>query len=173
MYPEELIGVEIYKVFNESKLHRGFQIQEDFVNKLIEPFDKTGYSVSSGFFFTTKEHVKEFLHCGECVRRVYVPFDHPDVEVVLDPSGIAHRTNMLMLGERCTVEELFSIVPTRNLLEWGHSTNQPAILAYWKDHGTPGIPEISIEDASKWGADRSPRVVEEQSGTRSTSYGST
>jgi hypothetical protein len=87
MYPQELIGVELFKVFNANQKHHGFQYQEGVVNRLEEPFAKTGSCVKGGFYFTTKEHISKFLNYGNQIRRVHVPFDHPDVEVVQDPEG--------------------------------------------------------------------------------------
>jgi hypothetical protein len=97
MYPKELVDAELFKVFNETLTHHGFQYREGVVNRLKEPFAETGSCAPSGFYFTTKEHVSKFLGYGVRVRRVHVPFDHPECRVVEDPTGGKYRTNMLML----------------------------------------------------------------------------
>jgi hypothetical protein len=87
------------------------------------------------------------LSLGNHVRRVHVPFDHPDVEVVRDPEGNKYRTNMLMLGKKYSIEELFSIMSLLHILHW-KETDQSEIFDHWNRLGKQGMSEISMDDAS-------------------------
>jgi hypothetical protein len=156
MYPKELVGLELFKVFNDTLTHHGFQYREGVVNRLKEPFAETGSCVPGGFYFTTKEHISDFLDFGVRVRRVHVPFDHPECRVVEDPAGGKYRTNMLMLGEKCTVEKPFSMVPSGKLLGWANSTGRIRPLE------GPRKPIRNFHGQCFYlGFDGSPRVVEE------------
>jgi hypothetical protein len=150
MYPEELIGVELFKVFNETETHHGFHYEEGVLNRLKEPFSRTGSCVRGGFYFTTKEHISKFLSFGNHVRRVHVPFDHPDVKVVRDPEGNKYRTNMLMLGKKCTVEELCSMMSLLDILVW-KAIDRSEVFYHWNRLGKPGMSEISMDTASVLG----------------------
>jgi hypothetical protein len=145
MYPEELVDTELFKVFGADFVHHDFQYREDIVNRLAVPFAREGSGVPGGFYFTTRDYIRCFLSFGERIHRVHVPFYHPECLVVKDPTGNKYRTNMLMLGEKCTVEEMFSMVPLVLLLSWAADSNQQDVFDHWTNQGKPRMSAISMD----------------------------
>jgi len=99
---------------NKLECHYGYQyydgLNTDVVSKVKDiSFQFVGSCVTNGLYFTTIEHIHQFLHRSEkdkdksinkgyYLREVFLPHDDPEFEMVSD--GLAFKANKIILGKR-------------------------------------------------------------------------
>lgn len=85
-----------YKITNEKEIHNGYHYKNG-INILDKPFENQGSCVTGGLYFTTVEHIFDFLDFGCYLRKVSLPFDS---NWVMDPSGNKFRADKIFLGDK-------------------------------------------------------------------------
>ncbi len=104
------------KITNQNENHHGLQYQDGLVVDTV-PFNKKGSCVPGGIYFTTPEHICDFLEYGVYVREVTIP---ADAEMVKDPAGDKWRASKVILGPR---KDLKKIDTWKWLIELGANNN--------------------------------------------------
>lgn len=90
------------KVTNEEENHNGLKYKNG-LNIDPVPFAKEGSCCRGGIYFTTHEHILNFLNLGIYVREVTIP---EDAEMVHDPSGDKWRASKIILGKRSDLRKV-------------------------------------------------------------------
>lgn len=85
-----------YKITNSNECHNGYQYK-DGLNVLNGPFNPVGSCVAGGLYFTTIDHIFDFLSFGCHLREVTLP---PDCLWVKDPDGNKYRADKIILGNK-------------------------------------------------------------------------
>src|SRR5437870_4621249 len=116
-----------FKITNKEENHHGFQYKSG-LNILEDEFAETGSCVKGGLYFTSVEHIFNYLDYGIYLREVFLPEDDPTFKMVKDPEGNKWRANKIILGNRF----LLSDVNTFNLVIENvtdiHAYNELAII---------------------------------------------
>jgi hypothetical protein len=90
------------KITNEAEIHNNLQYHDGLVKDIL-PFEPEGSCVSGGIYFTTPEHICEFLYYGVWIREVTIP---EDAQIVQDPEGEKWRADKVVLSPRRDLREV-------------------------------------------------------------------
>jgi ankyrin repeat protein len=90
------------KITNAKENHFGLQYHDGLVKDIV-PFDTKESYCPGGIYFTTPDHICEFLYFGENVREVTVPEDAQMVECFI--RGM-FRASAVVLGPKRSLSEV-------------------------------------------------------------------
>ena len=87
-----------YKVINKDRKHYNFQYKEYGLHVLTDKFDNdpNNSCCRGGFYFTDKEHIKDFTNYGIYIYEVTIPHD---ARIVKDLKGDKWRSDKIILGK--------------------------------------------------------------------------
>ena len=101
--------MKFYKITNEQELHNGLQYKTGLNIDPI-PFNPNGSCLKGGIYYTTAEHILEFLDYGPWIREVTIPVD---AQTYKDPKGDKWKSDKVILGDRrkwCTVAVMKELI---------------------------------------------------------------
>jgi hypothetical protein len=90
------------KITNQEENHNGLQYRDGLVEDIL-PFQPEGSCVAGGIYFTTPEHICEFLNYGVWIREVTIP---KDAQIVQDPERNKWRANKVVLSPRRSLRKV-------------------------------------------------------------------
>jgi hypothetical protein len=70
------------------------------LNVLNKPFEKVGSCVPGGLYFTIQQYLYNFLDYGDHIHQIFLPYNDPKFEMVLDPQGDKYRANKIIVDEK-------------------------------------------------------------------------
>ena len=127
-----------YRVNMENEYHNNIQYKEG-LNILKDTFNNDIYdNGAGGFYFTTKNNIKYFLCFGIYIRKIIIPYNEPDFQMlnilnIDDTPTMEYRANKIIIDEKYFIYD-YSTIYKFNLYEYlrtnGYNIN---ILNYVKN----------------------------------------
>jgi hypothetical protein len=102
-----IAGLELYKVLNNKETHYGYKYKPG-LNILNGTFNanKNDNCGAGGLYFTHKANIKHFMGFGQHVRKITLPWNDPNFDIVMIHNGYKFRANMIILGnEKIPIEK--------------------------------------------------------------------
>ena len=113
-----------YKITNEKECHNGYQYV-DGLNILDKPFDSDGCCVEGGLYFTTIEHIFNFLDYGCHLREITLP---ENCQWVQDLTKNKYRADKIILGKKYNLSDPLTF---QLLIERGANIHAPDVVVQW------------------------------------------
>jgi hypothetical protein len=111
------------KITNEAEIHNNLQYHDGLVEDIL-PFQPEGSCVPGGIYFTTTEHICEFLNYGVWIREITIP---EDAQMVQDPDENKWRASKVILSPR---RDLREVETWKWLIEIGVNIHAPHDFAF-------------------------------------------
>jgi hypothetical protein len=86
-----------FKITNQQEKHHDHQYFNG-LNILKGSFAKVGSCCPGGFYYTDSDHIPEFFSYGTNLRRVSLPLNDPDLQIV--PDNNKWRSNKIIFEEK-------------------------------------------------------------------------